>query len=399
MTDQHGNSGLNRRDVLRLGAGAAAALPFMGLTTGAFAADAHFDGLAKAIVINNLGGIDNPNLRTLAQEQNANPTADDTRTSLNARALADAIKSGTTAINQTLGYVAGKMDPYEYTVSEIARWNRIIQHHGDKLLKVWTTADIARAKREGKIGIIMGFQNAAMMGDKPERVDTFAGLGVKIIQLTYNVRNQLGDGSMMAENRGLTDFGREVVERLNAARTAVDLSHSGEQTCLDAIKASKAPICISHTGCRALADLPRNKTDQELKLMADKGGVAGIYFMPFLKEDSFPTAEDVVAHIDHAIKVCGEDHVGIGTDGGTTQVDDMAAYHKIIDDEVERRQKAGISAKGEKKGIVPFIPDLQGPGQFQKLADMLSFCGHSDARIEKVLGGNWTRYYRDIWGA
>ncbi len=245
----------------------------------------------------------------------------------------------------------------------------------------------------------MGFQNAAMMGDNAERVDIFAGLGVKVIQLTYNVANQLGSGSMVSANQGLSPFGFEVVERLNSSRTLIDLSHSGEQTCLDAIKASAGPICISHSGCRALADLPRNKTDQELKQLANKGGCVGIYFMPFLKADSFPNAEDVVRHIEHAVNVCGEDHVGIGTDGGTTQVDDMEAYHTAIDQEIERRQQAGISAKGEKKGVVPFIPDLQGPEQFQKLADLLYRRGHSSNRIEKILGGNFLRLKKQVWGS
>lgn len=399
MSDFKNGGAFARRDVLRLGIGAVSALPLMNMSLSALASEGGYTGLKDIVLINNLGGISNPNLRMLPSDKKANPVAGSKALSLDPRALEDALASGTTAVNQTLGYVAGPEDPFEYTVGEIARWNRIINHHSDKLQKVWTAADIEHAKREGKIGIIMGFQNGAMMGENAERVDMFAGLGVKIIQLTYNGRNQLGDGSMEAENRGLTEFGREVVARLNATNTAVDLSHSGEQTCLDAIKASERPICISHTGCRALANLPRNKTDEELRLMADNGGVAGIYFMPFLKEDSFPTAEDVVLHIEHAIKVCGEDHVGIGTDGGTTAIDDMAGYHKIIDDEISRRQKAGISAKGEKKGVVPFIPDIQGPGQFQQLADMMAARGHSSARIEKVLGANFLRYYRDIWGA
>jgi len=393
---------VDRRDMLRLGAGALLAPALLPSSKQAVAAASNpsgYSGLRDAIVLNNLGGISNPNLRLLPKDPNTNPVAGSKALSLNGRALEDVIASGTTAINYTLGYVAGPEDPFEYSVAEISRWNRIIDHHADKLLKVRSAADIQRAKADGKVGIIMGFQNAAMMGDNAERVDIFAGLGVKIIQLTYNVRNALGDGSMEAENRGLTDFGREVVARLNHMNTVVDLSHSGEQTCLDAIQASEAPICISHTGCRALADLPRNKTDEELRLLASKGGVVGIYFMPFLKEDSFPNATDVVRHIEHAINICGEDHVGIGTDGGTTQVDDMAAYHKIIDDEISRRQAAGISARGEKKGIVPFIPDLQGPGQFQKLADMLAARGHSAARIEKILGQNFLRFYRDIWGA
>jgi membrane dipeptidase len=291
------------------------------------------------------------------------------------------------------------MEPFEHSVAEIAKWNQLIAQNSKMLCKVLTAEDIVNAKKDSKVGVIFGFQNAAMLGSDAQRAAIFAGLGVRIVQLTYNVRNQLGDGSMVAENKGLTAFGHECVEALNANNLVIDLSHSGEQTCLDAIAASKRPICISHTGCRALSDLPRNKSDKELRLLADKGGVVGIYFMPFLKEDSFPNAMDVVRHIEHAINICGEDHVGIGTDGGTTRIDDMQAFHRLIDAEVEQRQKAGISAKGEKKGVVPMIPDLQGPEQFQQLADMLYRRGHSSTRIEKILGGNFLRLNRDIWGA
>nr|WP_197911683.1 membrane dipeptidase [Kineobactrum salinum] len=218
------------------------------------------------------------------------------------------------------------------------------------------------------------------------------------MQLTYNVENRVGAGSMVPANHGLTDFGHQIVQQLNASATLVDLSHSGEQTCLDAIEASNSPICISHTGCRALADLPRNKTDRELRLLADKGGVAGIYFMPFLKEDSFPDINDVARHIEHAIKICGEDHVGIGTDGGTTAIDDMAAYHEMIDREIRARQEAGIAARGEKAGVVPFLPDLQGPGQFRQLAGLLEQRGLSPRLVEKVMGLNFLRLQRDVWG-
>ena len=119
-------------------------------------------------------------------------------------------------------------------------------------------------------------------------------------------------------NRGLTPFGHEVIDRLNANRVMVDLSHSGRNTCLEATRASKQPVSINHTGCRALNDLPRNKTDEELRLVASAGGFVGIYFMPFLNPAGHAMAQDVVANLDHAINVCGEDHVGIGTDGTVT---------------------------------------------------------------------------------
>jgi len=385
---------IKRRKFLEYSAASlAAALTAPGVRT-VFAAGAGSEPwphLKEAIVINNLGFLNDPNLPSDPMQGRSSAS------SVGPRALQDALASSMTAVNATIGYVAGPMDPFEHSVREIAIWNQLIRNHPDELLKVWSADDILRAKQEGKVGFIMGFQNAAMMGEDATRVDIFAGLGVKIIQLTYNVRNQIGDGSMEQENRGLTPFGHEIVERLNATGTLVDLSHSGEQTCLDAIRASKDPIAITHTGCRALSDLPRNKTDEELRLLADKGGMVGIYFMPFLKADSFPDATDVVRHIEHAIQICGEDQVGIGTDGTTTQVDDLEAHRAVINQEIEQRRKAGVSAPGEKPGVVPFIPDLQGPGQFQKLADLLQKNGHSSSRIEKILGQNFLRLMREVW--
>ncbi|MCY4399308.1 MAG: membrane dipeptidase [Gemmatimonadetes bacterium] len=347
-------------------------------------------------VINMLGGIRNPNRPPPEGSSEGSGLGD--RPGPDARAISDALASGTAAVNTTLGYVAGPRDPFESSVADISRWNRIIREHPDSLLKVRSASDIERAAREGRVGIIQGFQNAAMMGDDARRVGVFAGLGVKIIQLTYNVANQLGHGSMVPENGGLTDFGRDVVAELNATNTLVDLSHSGEQTCLDGIDASTAPVAITHTGCRAVTDLPRNKTDRELRLVAETGGIVGIYFMPFLAADGMAVAEDVVRHVEHAVQVCGEEHVGIGTDGGTTAVDDMEAAYEAARRDVEARRAAGIGAAGERPGVVPFIPDLQGPDQFRRLADMLAARGHGSERVERILGLNALRVMREVWG-
>jgi membrane dipeptidase len=222
---------------------------------------------------------------------------------------------------------------------------------------------------------------------------------VRVIQLTYNPANQLGGGSMAPETMGLTPFGREVVERLNAQRVMVDLSHSGRQTCLDAARFSKQPISINHTGCRALVNLPRNKTDEELRLVAERGGFVGIYFMPFLDPRGHATPAEVIAHIEHALNVCGEDHVGIGTDGGTTPVDDLQAYSAALRKEHERRVAQGVAAPGEGVDTHPFVDDMRGPGQFRKLARLLAARGHSETRIGKILGGNFIRYAREVWAA
>lgn len=385
----------DRRRFLGMAGAGALAVPLLGSMP---ARAAGRDVSESAVVINALGGLSNPNARS-EEPAPATGVSGADRDMIDARVIADARASGLTAVNITLGHVAGDMEPFEHSVREIGIWDRRIERHSADLVKVRTAADIVKAKRENRIGVIYGFQNSTMMGDDVSRVDIFANLGVRVFQLTYNPANAAGDGSMAPENRGLTPFGRALVDRLNANDVMVDLSHSGQRTCLDAIRASRKPISINHTGCRALVDLPRNKTDEELRLVAEKGGFVGIYFMPFLNKASKATADDVVAHIEHALKVCGEDHVGIGTDGGITAIDDLDAYKAEIAIEIANRKAAGIGAVGENPDTLPFVIDLRGPDQFHDLADRLRARGHSERVVDKILGLNFLSYAKMIWGA
>jgi membrane dipeptidase len=374
---------------------------FLSLSAAALAATGVTSARAASprLIINALGGLDDPNPHPDDVRPTAsNPTPADGRDMFEERVLREAHASGLTAVNLTLGYTAGEMEPFEYTVRQIARTDAALRRHGVDLLKVYTAADILAAKSAGKIGVIFGFQNAAMLGTDVTRADLFADLGVRVIQLTYNPANQLGDGSSAPQNRGLTPFGHAAVERLNANRIMVDLSHSGENTCLEAARASRQPVSINHTGCRALNDLPRNKTDEELRLVTSRGGFIGIYFMPFLTPSGHARAEDVVAHIEHAVAVCGEDHVGIGTDGSVTAIDDLEGYRKALAEEIAARRAAGVSAAGEGPDTFPFVVDLRGVNQFRDLADRLQRRGHTSGRIEKILGVNFLNYAREVWG-
>jgi len=379
---------IDRRGFIGIAAGAAVTAATSVLAAPIAGGDPLKGGPLKDwIVVNALGGLSDPNDRSESLVPAFGP-----------RVLAEAHASGLTAVNITLGYVAGPDDPFEASVRDIALTDRLVRDRPRDLLKVLSVADIRRARTEGKVGLIYGFQNAAMMGKDATRVDIFADLGVRIFQLTYNPANQIGDGSMAPDNRGITPFGREVIARMNELRVMVDLSHSGQRTCLEAIQASKAPISINHTGCRALTDLPRNKTDEELRLVAERGGFIGIYFMPFLNPSGHASAADVVAHIDHAVNICGEDHVGIGTDGDVSQIDDLKAYQTKLAEEIARRRAAGISAAGERPDTYPFVVDLRGPDQFRKLAGLLEARGYSSRRIEKIMGLNFLRYGEEIWG-
>ncbi|WP_377272818.1 dipeptidase [Peterkaempfera sp. SMS 1(5)a] len=350
------------------------------------------------LVVNALGELDNPNAaHSSAAAGKLIQSSDDL--TIDARTLADAHASGLTAVNITLGYTMGDMPPYEHTLHEIEVWDGIIRDNPADLLKVRTVADIHRARQERRVGVIYGFQNAVAIGEDLGRIDTFDRLGVRVIQLTYNQANHIGDGSMAPENRGLTPFGRQVVEGLNDSRIMVDLSHSGERTCLEAAEISRQPVSINHTGCRALTDLPRNKTDEELRLVASRGGFVGIYFMPFLHASGHASAEDVVEHIDHAVNVCGEDAVGIGTDGPVTSIDDLDAYRARLAEHVALRAAAGVGAAGERSDTFPFVVDLRGVDQFHELVRLLELRGYRSERIEKILGKNFLDYAERIWAA
>ncbi|MFK0168886.1 dipeptidase [Streptomyces sp. NPDC090306] len=350
------------------------------------------------LIVNALGQLDNPNAPHSAEAASELNQSSE-QLSVDARAVADAHASGMTAVNITLGYTMGDMPPYEHTLHELDVWDGIIRDNPDDLLLVRTAADIRRARAEHRIGVIYGFQNAVAVGEDTGRIATFAERGVRVVQLTYNQANHIGDGSMAPENRGLTPFGREVVEALNEQHLMVDLSHSGERTCLEATRLSREPASVNHTGCRALADLPRNKTDEELRLVAERGGFVGIYFMPFLNVSGHASATDVVDHIAHAVNVCGEDAVGIGTDGSVTSIDDLDAYREQLVEHVAQRQAAGVSAAGERADTLPFVIDLRGVDQFRELIRLLEKRGFGSERIEKIMGRNFLEYAGRVWGA
>lgn len=282
--------------------------------------------------------------------------------------------------------------------ANIDKWNTIIERHPEHLLLVRTGADLERTRDENKLGVIYTFQGAEPLGEDVDRIPTYRELGVRVIQLTHNRRNLLGDGSTEPGNAGLSNFGHKVVERLNAEKIVVDLAHGSARTMSEGIAASTSPMLISHTGCRALADHPRNTDDATLRALAEKGGVAGIIFWPYLRVDTQPMAIDVVQHIEHAINVAGEDHVGLGTDGGIAPIERTAEWEAENREWVAYAVEDNIFQHGRPADLYTFIPDLNTADRFNVLAGMLSERGHSDTRIAKILGGNFARVMNEVWG-
>jgi membrane dipeptidase len=314
--------------------------------------------------------------------------------------VADVRASGLTCVNLTVGPVGSRPEhaAFEGLVRDIARWQREIDAHQDALLQVRATKDIAVAKASGRLGLVFGLQDGVAFHLDLSVLDALRGLGVLIVQPTYNLRNLLGDGCLEPADAGLSRLGRAAVERMNALGILVDLSHCGRRTTRDAIAVSSRPVAFTHTGCAALHDHPRNKTDEELRALADKGGVAGIYVMPYLRPKGQPTAADVVRHLEHAIEVAGEDHVGIGTDGSLSAVELSPGFVKVFEAQTAARKKSGIGAPGEDPDAYLFAAELNTPRRFETLAVLLSRHGHPDSRIEKVLGGNFSRLFAETWG-
>ena len=318
---------------------------------------------------------------------------------LGAPMVANAKASGMTAVNVTVnGNGVGAM-AFEQTVRAVAFWARELAQHPGAWTPVRTLADVRGAKASTRVGIILGFQDTTMYENDLSRVDLFHDMGVRIVQLTYNVRNLAGDGCLERANAGLSAFGRALVGRLNSLGSLVDLSHCGRQTTMDGIETSVKPVAVTHSGCSAIADVPRNKPDDILRRLADRGGVVGIYLMPFLRVSGQPMAEDFMRHLTHALDVCGEDHVGIGSDNSITPIELTPEFRQIHRESIMARRARGISAPGEDPDVFTFVPDINSPRRLEIIADLMARAGHSSARIEKVIGGNWMRLLGEVWGA
>lgn len=301
-------------------------------------------------------------------------------------------QSGITAVNFTIS------DPtFEGTVGNIALVESLVEQHPEAFLTVRLHSDIARAKRENKIGIMQGFQYTAFLEEKPDRIEMFRQFGVRIMQLTYNNRSIFGDGCLEPGNAGLSKAGIAAVKKMNDVGVAVDLSHSGYRTTSDGIAQSAKPVLISHSGCAAVYAHPRNKPDEILKALADRGGYFGVYLMPYVvASPTVPTREHVLDHVLHAINVCGADHVGIGSDGSIQKTVLTPEQKAAFDQDIARRKKLGIGAPGEDR--YPYVPDLNGPDHMEVIAIELAKRGQPTAVIEKVLGANFQRVIGEIWG-
>lgn len=301
--------------------------------------------------------------------------------------------AGVTAANCTICI----WENFQETLANVARFNGFFRDHTDLIRPVTGVDDIRAAKREGRTGVILGWQNISGIEDRIERLELFHTLGVRIIQIAYNSQNLVGSGCYESRDSGLSDFGHEVVAEMNRLGIVVDLSHVGRQTSHDAILASTAPVVFSHVGAASLKEHPRNKTDDEMHMVADRGGLVGMTPFPwFLPGAGDATLDDFVATMEHVVDVVGEDHLAVGTDFVDGHGGEFLEW--IMRDKGYARS---FAAKPLDEVISSFAmpPGIQDISQWPNLPEALDRRGWTERRIDKVLGENWERVLGDIWGS
>jgi len=300
--------------------------------------------------------------------------------------FADMRKGGLTAANCTCSVWEG----FEATMRNIAQWKRFFRDNADLIMPVHSAADIARAKQAGRTGIVLGFQNVSAFEDQLGYIQLFKELGVGAVQMAYNTQNLVGTGCYESHDRGLSDFGREVVAEMNRVGMLCDRSHVGAATSRDVILASTKPVAYTHIAPAALKAHPRNKSDDEIRFIVEHGGFVGVtMFPPFLARGSAATVDDYLQAIEHVISVAGEDQVGIGTDFTQDQGPDF--FQWLTRD------------KGYARELVEFgevvNPDgIRRIGDFPNLTAAMGKARWPEPRICKIMGENWLRVLREVWG-
>ena len=280
-------------------------------------------------------------------------------------------------------------------IDALIGWKTRVREHQDVLLMALSAADFEEAKSSGRTAVLMNFQNSTMLEGELDNVEALHALGMRCFQLTYNFRNLVGDGCLERTNAGLSDFGVEVVARMNRVGVIADLSHCGPQTTLDGISFSEKPVALTHTFCAALREHPRAKSDAALRAMADKGGVVGIAALGyFIGPDpgGETTIEHYADHIEHAVSVVGHEHVGLSTDFPPQGIEPWATKEEWY----EPRLK--VFKPSYEVRWPPWIPELDTPDRFRNVVQVLERRGWSEANLERLLGQNWLRLFRETIG-
>jgi membrane dipeptidase len=303
------------------------------------------------------------------------------------------LKSGVDCVSWTVGPIHEKPYSLEGVRHNLAFLTYLIDNRSEFFVKIVKADDIKQLREMGKVGIIYNLQDCGFIGTDIDLLEEFYYLGIRIMQLTYNSKNNIGTGCTARRDRGLTDFGQQVVEKINELRAVVDVSHCGPQTSMDAALHSSGPIIASHTLSDSIFRHDRAKSDDLLRTIADKGGYIGVLTVPgFLTSTTKATINDWLDHIDYIVNIVGIDHVGIGTDYyGYSLPDNLA---KKIDELIgvlgfRQEHRATFTDK---------MQEFESYEKFPNLIKGLISRGYSDTEISKIAGENFLRTFREICG-
>ena len=371
---------IDRRTMMATGAAAIVAGP--ALAQKRAAGPGWYD---RAIVVDALGGLNDP-------------YGGEGILRMSDRAFAETMATGVTVLRDTVFPVGNTADTWGDYQKAMAEFKQYFAANPDRLIQVRSAADILKAKREKKFAVVVGTQDSCMVSGDLERLAQLKKDGVMTVQLTYNNGNLAGDGALEPRDGGLTKLGRRTIERIEAEKLLLDISHGGARTMAETAAQAKRPLVNSHTAARALYDHPRNTHDATIKAVSDKGGVTGVYFMPFLTADGKPKGSDLIAHIEHVASIAGEDHVGLGSDNGVLPLILDEQSKKRMDDWTRERIRLGIASPGEGVGVYTLVADYNSVDRYRRLANDLARRGWSERRLEKLFGGNFLRVYREAWG-
>jgi membrane dipeptidase len=268
--------------------------------------------------------------------------------------------------------------------------NSAIANRPDVFMRIDSARDLETVHGSGRVGILIGLQNSDHFRG-PSDVAVFHALGQRVSQLTYNSRNRIGNGSTERGDGGISDFGVSIVEAMNRVGMAVDVSHSGDRTTLDACELSGRPVLFTHSNVRELAGgHPRTKTDEAIRAMAATGGVMGITGVRmFVKAEEPTTVEHFLDHYDYVRDLVGVEHLGIGSDV------DLHGY-----DDLPEAQNRALRAGYKDSYAFRDKLDIEGvdhPKRVFDLTEGLIRRGYADDDIRGILGGNFARVLKEIW--
>ena len=311
----------------------------------------------------------------------------------NRSSLEELKAAGVSCVTVTCGFWEGAIE----SLDSIAKWRDLVRANSDIATIIKRTADIEAAHRDGKVGVLLGFQNSNCLQGRIRFVELFAELGTRVIQLTYNNQNELGGSCYEEHDSGLTRFGREVIREMNQTGILVDLSHVGDRTTLDAIKYSQKPVAVTHANPKSAFDHKRNKSDDVLRALRDTGGVIGCATYRNIVGDEYAeTVEKWAALVARAVDLAGIDHVAFGTDTN---------HNKRVPEDLDWMRK-GYWTRGEDfgagsremPGAVPPPTWYQRPSQLGILRQGLKNFGFNDSEADKITFGNWMRIYGETFG-